>query len=276
MSLRQLPFIAIGLSLAALVGVIIFWVIAAKQETPLPDQPKDERARVLIHTAAAMRVPAEKAAAEFERDTGIRIEPQFGPSEGILSTLRISKQGDLFLPADESYVAEARKLGLVEEDYPLATLTGVAVFRKDFPKDVTEITWEDMFRDNFRLAQPSADATAIGKLTRKGLLESGLWARIEKAKPATVGTVTEAANAVNLGSADGAIIWDAVAKQYPKLKVVHLPNLERVSAKVTVAVCTNATSRTEARWFAEYLAGPGQKHFKDAGYAPPEARGPKK
>ena len=80
-----------------------------------------------------------------------------------------------------------------------------------------------------------------------------------------MGTVTEAANAVKLGSADGAIIWDATARQYPTLKVVRLPHLERVTANVTVAVCKNAQSRTEARWFAEYLAGEGQKHFRAAG-----------
>ena len=83
MSMRNLPFIAIGLSLAALVAVIVFWAVVPKQENPLPETPKEEKSRVLIHTAAAMRVPVEKAAAEFERDTGIRVEPQFGPSEGI-------------------------------------------------------------------------------------------------------------------------------------------------------------------------------------------------
>jgi molybdate transport system substrate-binding protein len=91
--------------------------------------------------------------------------------------------------------------------------------------------------------------------------------------------VTEAANAVKLGSADGAIIWDATAAQYPTLKVARLPHLDRVTANLTVAVCKDAQSRAEARRFAEYLAGPGQKHFRAAGIAPareapkPKARG---
>jgi ABC-type molybdate transport system substrate-binding protein len=156
----------------------------------------------------------------------------------------------------------------------------VGVVNKKFPKQPKDITWEDFFDKKFRLIQPSP-ATAIGKLTEQGLTDSGLWKRIEDAKPASVGTVTEAANAVKLGSGDGAIIWDAVARQYPDLKIVPLPGLERVTANVSAAVCKDAKSRTEARWFAEYLEGAGQKHFRDAGYTPPppakkpQARGAK-
>jgi molybdenum ABC transporter molybdate-binding protein len=85
-----------------------------------------------------------------------------------------------------------------------------------------------------------------------------------------VGTVTEAANAVKLGSADGAIVWDAVAASFPSLKVARLPYLEDVTANVSIAVCKNAASRAEARGFAQYLEGEeGQKHFRALGYAPP-------
>jgi molybdenum ABC transporter molybdate-binding protein len=238
------------------------------------------RTAVIVHAAAALRPALDRAAPEFERETGIKIEVQYGPSEGILNSLRVTGQGDLFLPADDSYVAKARELGLVEQDYPLASMTAVAVIRADFPKDAKDITWDDVFRPGFRLAQPNPDAAAIGKATREGLTPSGLWDRIERANPAMVGTVTEAANAVKLGSADGAIIWDAVAAGYPMLKVVRLPHLDRVTANVSVAVCKNAASPAEARWFAQYLEGEeGQKHFRALGYGPsrqkakPVARG---
>lgn len=266
--MRHLPWIAFGLSAALLVGILMFWTLVPAREESLPDQPGVERPAVLVHVAPALRTPIEKAAADFERDTNIKIELQYGPSETLLATLKVTKQGDLFLPADDSYVKEARKLELVEQGYAIATLKGVAIFRADYPKAAKDITWEDVFRDGFRLVQPNP-ATAVGKATRERLLSTGLWQRIENAKPAQVGSVVEAANAVKIGSADGAIVWDAVAEQYPTLKVVDLPNLDRVTANVTAAVCKNAKARTEARWFAQYLEGPGQKHFQEAGYSPP-------
>jgi len=267
MSNRHLPWLAFGVSIVILIALAALWTIP-KPDEQLPTGPAEERQPVLVHVAAAMRVPVESAAAEFEKTYGIKFQLSFGPSETLVTTLRLSQQGDLFIPADESYVAEARQLGLVEQDYAVATLTVVAVFRADLPKDAKDISWDDVFAKDFRLAQPNP-ATAVGKLTREGLMPSGTWQRIEASKPAMMGTVTEAANAVKIGSADGAIIWDAVAKGYPTLKVVKLHHLDRVTANVSAAVCKNANARTEARWFAEFLAGPGQEHFRKVGYAPP-------
>ncbi|HKA05691.1 MAG TPA: extracellular solute-binding protein [Gemmataceae bacterium] len=266
MSMRYAPWIAFAGSIAILIALLAVWWIPGTDEFQPVSTP--EQSAVIIHTAAAMRPVVEKAAAEFKKETGISIEIRAGASEGLLTNLRVTRQGDLFLPADDSYVAEARKLGLVEQDYAVGSLTAVAVIRADYPKDVNDLSWDDIFRKGFRLAQPNS-ATAIGKLTKQGLEPTGLWTKIEATHPAEMGTVTEAANAVKLGSADGAVIWDATAAQYPQLKVVHLPNLDRVTASVTVAVCNNAQRRAEARKFAHYLEGDGQKHFRAAGVAPP-------
>jgi molybdenum ABC transporter molybdate-binding protein len=263
---RHLPWFAFLGSLAVLGGLVAIWSIPVTDDGTR-DHPPGGRTAVVVHAAAALRPVLEKAAAEFERDTGIQIELRFNASEWILQNLKLTKQGDLFLPADDSYVAAARKDDLVEQDYALATLTAVAVVRADFPKDVA---WDVVFEKGFRLVQPNPDATAVGKATRDGLTPVGLWQRIDAARPTMVGTVTEAANAVKLGSADGAIVWDAVASGYPSLKVVRLPHLDRVTASVSVAVCKHATNRAEARWFAQYLESePGQKHFRALHYAPP-------
>jgi molybdenum ABC transporter molybdate-binding protein len=264
--MRQLPWIAFGVSVVVLIGLIAVWSIPTSNDPAPNPTGNNDRPVVLVHVAAALRTPVEKAATEFEKDTGIKVQLNFGPSEGLLSTLDVTKQGDLFLPADDSYIAKARELGLVEQDYAIASLTAVAVFRSDYPMDAKDITWDDIFQKDFRLAQPNP-ATAVGKLTQTGLTPSGLWEQIERSRPVMMGTVTEAANAVKLGSADAAIIWDGVARQYPSLKVVRLPHLDRIKASVSAAVCQKANSRTEARWFAEYLAGPGQEHFATASFA---------
>lgn len=269
MTTRNLPWIAFGVSVAALIGLAFLWSGHRPHDTFALSPGGEERPPVLIHAAPALRIPLEAARAEFERDFGVKFQINYQPSDALLNTLKLHKQGDLFLPADDSYVKDARKDGLVEQDYSIATLTAVAVFRADFPKDAKGISWDDVFQKDFRLAQPTT-ASAIGKLTRDGLTQSGMWQRIEQIKPAMVGSVTDAANAVNLGSADAAIIWDAVAVQYPKLKVVRLPLLDKITANVMAAVCKNANARTEARWFAEFLESPeGQRHFRKAGYAPP-------
>ena len=267
--MRQLPLIAFAASLAVLIGVVVFWSLGEKTDQ---DQDHVVSGPLVVHTAASLRLPMEKAAAEFERTSGLKIELRFGSSESLLNNLKLKQKADLFLPADNSYVDLAREAGLVEQSFELARMQGVALFSEKFAKDHPTIGWNELLAPSFRLVLANPDGAAIGKLTREALRESGTWAKIEAKNPPLLGTITEAANAVKLGSADGTFVFDAVAKQYPNLKVVNLPGLENVNARVTVAVCKESAARTEARKFATFLekADGGQVFFQQAGFTGPE------
>ena len=69
------------------------------------------------------------------------------------------------------------------------------------------------------------------------------------------GNVTEAANAVQLGSTDATIVWDAVAANYPDLAVVKVPELDGAVGKVELAILASAPDPAAARRFAEHVAG---------------------
>ena len=268
--MRRLPWIALAGSVALLAGLMIWWNHTQPDPSPSDDRTRSD-AVIVVHVAAALRPPMEKAADEFEKETGIRVELRFGPSEQLLNTLRLTKQGDLFLPADDSYIDQARELGLTEQRYHLATMNAVAVFRKDFPKAADAITWDDFLSPGVKIGQANPDITAIGKLTREGLSKGEYWKKIEARQPVMLGTVTETINAVKLGSVDASIIWDALVPKDSPLKKAALPGLAEIKANVSIAVCRGAEARSEARWFAQYLAmeDGGQVHFRAMGYAPP-------
>ena len=48
--------------------------------------------------------------------------------------------------------------------------------------------------------------------------------------------MTQAATAAKIGSADAAIVWDAVAFNYPAQAVLVVPELAGVTARVEIAV----------------------------------------
>jgi len=268
--MRYLPWLALVASVGLLAAVALLWKVNPPESAPGEDPAKSD-AVVVVHVAAALRVPVEKAAAEFEKIYSIKIELRFGPSEKLLSDLKLSKKGDLFLPADDSYVGLTSAAGLTEQRFDLARMTAVAIFRKDFPKVAEDISWNDFLKPGAKIGLANPDITAIGKLTRDHLSKSERWAQIEKLQPVMLGSVTETLNAVQLGSVDAAIVWDAVVPKDSQVKRVRLPELDGVQANVTVAVCKNAENRYEGRWFAEYLSIPagGQVYFREMGYAPP-------
>lgn len=273
MWIRYAPWVAFGCTIIALIIALGIWskVVPRAENTNTQPLAPSEDDPVVVLAAPAIRSALEPAIAQFRDEMGIEIEVRYAASEALLAQLKLSEKGDLFIPADDSYVRSAREAGLVEQHYAVARMTAVAVVSKDHPQ-ADKLTWEIFLRPGARLVQPSPEITAVGKLTREGLQQCGMWASVEAAKPTTVGTVTEAANAVSLGSADGAIVWDVTAKQFPKLHAARLPHLESITANVTAAVCKKANNRMQARLLAEYLADAdtGRKHFEAKGYSAPK------
>ena len=112
-----LAFLASAAALAVLIGLLAWEPRVEKPAEPL-----------VVYCAAGTKVPVEAAAREYEATYGVRVQLQYGPSETLLVNLRLSRQGDLYLPADDSYLRQAEDRGLVKEVVPLAEMTPVVVF----------------------------------------------------------------------------------------------------------------------------------------------------
>ncbi len=258
MSLRA-PHIAFG-SLVVFVGLAagLWWREHQNRPGPL-DRP------LVVYVAPTSRLPLEAIATDYERETGQRVELRFGPSEDLLTKVRYPAPGepaDLFIPADDSYIRQARDLGFVAESIPLARVRAVVLLKKGNPKNLA--VWVDLLRDGVTVAVPNPGA-AVGKLTREHLINTRRWAALEP-RAVDTGTVTEAANATKVGSADAAIVWDAVATAaaYEGQMILALPELDAVTGRIEVAVLTQARDPAAALKFARFASAldRGLVHFR--------------
>ncbi|HEY1189098.1 MAG TPA: molybdate ABC transporter substrate-binding protein [Gemmata sp.] len=262
--------VALGslVALAALIGGL--WWRARPTAGAAPVRP------LIVYAAPTSRLPLEAVAADYERDTGQSVELRFGPSEDVLTKVRFpapAEPADLFVPADDSYVQQARELGLVSESVRVARIRAVVLLAKNNPKALA--TWADLLRAGVVVAVPNPGA-AVGKLARAHLIETRRWPALEPHVVDT-GTVTAAANATRLGSADAAIVWDAVAAApaYRGQVVLALPELEGVIGRVEVAALAQARDPGAARRFARYVADPehGLERFRAFGFRVEEPAG---
>jgi molybdenum ABC transporter molybdate-binding protein len=250
------PLVAFGASLLLFGALIaaLFWT-------------HDSSEPLEIYCAEAMRVPLEAVAKEYEQEIGQKVVLHVGPSQTILSTLELRKKGDLFLPADDSYVRDAKKKGIVSAVFDLARMKAVVVVRPNFPHAIK--TWNDFIAKENKIGLANVQAAAIGKLMKQYLQGTGRWDSLEKHQPKYMGNVNEVANGVRLGSVDVGIVWDVIAQPHPDLTVVHLPELAEVQAHVQMALLTFSTQPNEARRFVRYLRAnnKGAPHLKKQGYS---------
>ncbi|MFT5467325.1 MAG: molybdate transport system substrate-binding protein [Verrucomicrobiales bacterium] len=224
----------------------------------------DSGKTLVMFCAAGMKKPVEAIAKQYEEEYGVKIELQYAGSGDLLATLQIVERGDIYLAADSSYTEKGKEKGLIAETMTVGyMLAGYGVATGN-PKGVTSLA--DLQREDLKVAIGDPDATSVGKFTKKILSKHGAW---ENFKPTTMfPTVNELANAINVGSIDAAILWDAMANQIEEVDFIHLPEFDSEKKDITVAVVKSTKQATEALRFCRYLTAhdKGLKTFKADGY----------
>ncbi len=264
------------LSLALLGGML--WLLSSSDSKPsnapvasqLQEGADDSSptGEITLFCAASNQAVMEELRKAYEEETGRRVMIQYGPSQTLLSQIEVSGRGDLYLPADDSYLMQGREKGLIEEVLPIARMQAVVALRKDDAKKIK--SFEDLLAPDVRLIQAMPDAAAIGKVTRRLLSEMGKWDQLEAATTAFRTTVTEVANDISVGSADAGIVYDAVLHPYPDLTFVELDELEEANSQISVGVIASTKQPAAALHFARYVSSieRGMKSYIKFGFRP--------
>ncbi len=221
-------------------------------------RPFPQRDELLMYCAAGLLTSAQAICADYEKEYGVAVRIEADSSGRLLSKIRITPdQGDLFLADAESYVREARSLDLVAEILPVARQHLVLGVQPGNPLKIAG--FKDLLDEKVRVVLPNAELTAAGKSAQRTLAGTTEWdALIEQTrKPSShvslTGTVTEAAQAVKIGAADAAILWDATARQF-EIGEVEVPVLQsKATEQVTLGVLKASDDPAAALRFARYL-----------------------
>ena len=238
----NMPWLVLAgsVALVAGLGALLLWKDPGERTEPL-----------IIQCAAALREPMEEIIPLFEQQKGIPIEVRYGESASILTNLRVTKQGDIFLPADDSYIADAEDL--LGDVLPLAKMNAALVVNPAFGRSIN--TWEDLFKGETQIAIANPKAAAVSRLT-KAHLDDSTWKRLS-ARAVEMGPVTQVANAVkNDRNITAGIIWDSMVSSphYKDLQQVKLKELDGIAATVKIGVVKNSPRYAEALGFAQFVA----------------------
>jgi molybdate transport system substrate-binding protein len=265
--------LALGVSLLMLGAMI--WLLQQTDSRPTrtPAQlaangeiQADSAVEVTLFCAASNRAVMEVIRAEYEELTGRKVAIQYGPSQTLLSQIEVSRVGDLYLPADDSFLELAADKGIVKEVLPIANMhCGLAV-RRGNPHGIKKLS--DVFAAELRLVQANPEAAAVAKLTKQVTSQQGLWQQLDQATGAYRTTVNDVATDVQLGAADVGIVYDAVLHSYHELEFVPVPELAEAVSTVSIGVIGSSRQPTAALHFARYVAARdrGLLHYQTHGF----------
>lgn len=226
---------------------------------------RDDGGAVLLYCAAGLQAPITEAVAAFKESSGERVELRFGGSGSLAAQLELAG-GDLYLPADSSYLDSFEARGMLSSRLSLCNLSaGIAVAHGN-PAQI--FTVEDLSRQGLRIALCNQSA-AIGLHLEKHLGSDPRWRMAVSSAVVSMGTVTEVAQAVALGVVDAGIVWDAVADQFQEIDFVALDDEALLpTAQAVIGVLAASKNHEQAHRFAAFLNNSegGGRIFREAGY----------
>ena len=255
----------LGISMI-LAGVLIGLISALS-----PSSAISSKKPVVLLAGASLRPAIEAVTKAYQSEYGVEIQVQYDTSENLLSSIRLAKTGDLYLPAEEYYLERGREFGVVREVLPIGHTRPIIAVKKGNPKHITSL--RDFLRPDVAVALASPSA-AIGRLSHELLQKSGDWEDFQKrrneagASVAELGKEPEVANSILLGAVDAGIIWESSVGRYKELEGVTLPLFADFDQRLSVCVLDCSQQPTRALHFARYLtaADRGLLEFEKKGY----------
>ena len=223
---------------------------------------------IFVYCAAGAKEGISAVSKAFEAETGVKVETTFANSGQLLGQIETTKIGDVYVPGDVGFIAKAEAKNLTQGKAKEFCYFVPGIFvRKGNPKAIKGVA--DLARPGLKLAlaEPSA---AIGQLQaqvfKKNKLDEEALKKNTVLSPATV---TDVAMAVKLGTADAAIIWDAMRNFAPEdAELVTIPPEKNVVGAVPAAVLASSKNTVAAYAFLDYLVSDkGKAILKAKGYS---------
>jgi len=271
--------------LTVLLGIIIIvsiWIVLSPQEKAL---------HCLV--GGTMRPVMEELAKRYETKTGKKVDIDYKGSGELLIRIETTGKGDLYVCHDP-FLGVLMKKRLGVEGWTVASITPMIAVRKGNPKNIKGLA--DLARPGIRVILSHPVYSTCGWINEVMFKKAGLKEKINANIVSRTKGGGEAATKVGLGTADAAIVWNAVIHlRRDKLDMVDIKKewrpqrgvdavtsatygkIDMDYVRVTIATLKCSKQPKAAKAFAEFVASPeNRKVFKEFGFSPADpSRGDK-
>jgi len=222
---------------------------------------------LLLYCGAGIRPPVQQIVEAFEAEHGVKIIADYAGSEVLLSKIKLTKRGDLYMPGDKHYVDQAAREGMILSQQSLCYFVPTILVQKGNPKNIRNLN--DLLKAGVKLGVGDAKACAIGRKTEQIFTKNGIaWADVEKNIAFQSLTVNELGMQIQTSSLDAVIVWDATARYYSDYGTeVPIPVGQNVISTVNIGVLSFTPNRSTADEFVKFAASArGQAIFQEHNY----------
>lgn len=243
-------FLGVGFVIGLAVGALL--VLGAFQFL------SSSTSRIVVFAGAASAPVLEEAAHVFEAKYGVKVELRLGGSGSVLSAMKISHTGDIFLPGSPDYLLQAAKQGVVNlttgHVEVFAYLVPAIIVQKGNPKNITSL--EDLAKPGIRIGIGDPESVCVGLYARDLLHKNGLWETVSKNIVVYAQSCDATAALIPERAVDAVIGWHVFQAWTPdKADIIWItPSSIPKISYIAGAVSVFAEKRSSAEAFLDFLA----------------------
>lgn len=233
---------------------------------------KNSQEKIKIFAGSASKPALEETAKKFEQKHDIKVELHFSGSGTMLSKMKMSKKGDLYIPGSPDYMKQAIQENIV---YPQTTtktsyLVPAIITPQDNPKNINSL--KDLKGKTVGIGAP--ESVCVGEYAIDTLEYNNLE-RIKKDIKTHAESCSKTASLSVIGKVDAVIGWKVFNSWHPnetdliKIEPSKIPKI----AFIPAAISKYTKNRKNSEMFLSYLNSPeGRKSFAKYGYIPTEKK----
>ena len=230
---------------------------------------KGEQKEITAFVGSASKPAMEEAAQTFEAEAGIKVYLNFSGSGAMLSQMKLSKSGDLYIPGSPDYMVMAEHNGVVEPDSVkiISYLVPAILVQHGNPKNIQ--TLADLGKPGIKVTLGNPEAVCVGLYAIEILEYNSLVNDVGKNVITYAESCSKTASLVALKSVDAIIGWRVFSKWNPDTTDVVYLRPEQIPriAYIPGAISTYTEDRESAQKFLDFLISPqGQAIFSKWGY----------
>ena len=236
---------------------------------PLGGCTAGQQKAITAFVGSASKPAMEEAARAFEQETGIKVYLNFGGSGTMLSQMKLSRSGDLYIPGSPDYMVMAEREGVIELETVriISYLIPAILVQHGNPKNIQSLS--DLARPGIKVGIADPESVSIGAYAYEILEYNNLLPEVGRNIVTYAESYSKIVSLVALKTVDAVIGWrifsmwqqDSIEAVY--LKSEQIPRLSYIPG----ALSTFTDDRERAPKFLAFLvSSQGQEIFRKWGY----------
>jgi len=254
--------------------LLILFLVGLLILIPLGGCANGGQKTITAFCGSASKPATEEAAKVFEERTGIKVYLNFSGSGTVLSQMKLSRSGDLYIPGSPDYMVKAEQDGVVEPESVeiISYLIPAILVPHGNPKNIQ--TLSDLAQPGIKVGIGNPEAVCVGLYAYEILEHNNLLEEVGRNIITHAESCSKTASLVALKAVDAILGWRVFSKWHPEtidvvyLKPEQIPRLAYISG----AISTFTQDRDSAQRFLDFLVSPeGQEIFSNWGYMATES-----